>query len=89
MKSYLDFHKSSKFKFINFDVKLPIIILMNVCLQTADVDVVNSDICFVASAVSNFADVFEIDDVDAFMFVLFVFVGAHAARRHGAGRRGI
>jgi len=53
---------------------------VNVRVQSADGDVVNSDVCVVASAESDFADVVEVDDVDASLFVLFVFVGVHLKR---------
>lgn len=40
----------------------------------------NSDIGVVASAKSDFVDVVEVDDVDASLLVLFVFIGVHLKR---------
>ena len=80
MQRCLNLHQSSKFRRVVFDVKLPRIIFVNMRVQSADGDVVNSDVCVVASAESNFADVVEVDDVDASLFVLFVFVGVHLER---------
>ena len=73
----MNLDQSSKFRCVIFDVKLSRIIFVNMCVQSANRDVVDSDVCVMASAKSDFANIVEVDDVDTSLFVLLVLVGVH------------
>jgi hypothetical protein len=47
---------------------------MNVSVQPAHRDVMDPHICIVSSAKSNFVDIIEVDNMNASLLVLFIFI---------------
>lgn len=74
MKRCLNLHQRSKFRCVVFNVEFTRVIFVNVRMQSADRDIMNSNISVMASTKSDFVDIVEVNHMDTSLLILFIFI---------------